>query len=74
MSQSLTYEQSTQVHHIACMAVLAMLARGVAGSEFASAPEVDTVRISVTRADGAEHSVDVEFINANGAALGGLSL
>jgi hypothetical protein len=74
MSQTLTYEQTQQVHHIACMAVLAMCARGVAGTEFASTPEVDTVRISVTRSDGSEHSVDVEFINANGIPLGGMSI
>jgi hypothetical protein len=74
MSQGLNLEQTNQVTHIACMAVLAMCARGVAGSEFASSPEVGSVRITITRTNGAEHEVDVEMINASGLPLGGLSL
>jgi len=74
MSTGLTYDQSQQVGHIACMAVLAMCARGVAGSEFSSSDEVGAIRITVTRADGAEHAVDVEIVNAHGMALGGMSL
>lgn len=74
MSQSLTYDQTQQVHHIACMAVLAMCARGVAGSEFAASPEIGAFRITVSRADGSEHAVDVEMLNATGFPLGGMSL
>ena len=71
---ALSFEQQQQVHHIACMAVLAMCARGVASAEFEENPEVGSVQITVTRADGSEHSVDVEFQNVNGVPLGGLSL
>jgi len=74
MAQGLTIDQMQQVHHVACMAVLAMCARGVAGSEFESSPEVGSVVVRVTRSDGAEHSVDVEMLNATGFPLGGLSL
>ncbi len=74
MSQGLTIDQMQQVHHVACMAVLAMFARGVASSEFASSPEVGAIRITVSRADGSEHGVDVEMVNADGFPLGGLSL
>jgi len=74
MSQGFTLDQMQQVHHVACMAVLAMCARGVASSEFNSSPEVGSVRITVSRVDGSEHDVDVEMLNINGAPLGGLSL
>ena len=63
-----------QVGHIARMAVLAMCARGVAASEFDSSPEVQTIRITVTRADGAELPVDLEFIGSHPFPIGGLSL
>ena len=74
MSQGLSFDQMQQVHHVACMAVLAMCARGVASSEFASSPEIGSVRITVSRADGSEHAVDVEMVSADGMPLGGLSL
>lgn len=74
MSQGLNIDQVQQVHHIACMAVLAMCARGVAATEFAGSPEVGSVRITVSRVDGTEHAVDVEMVNANGFPLGGMSL
>jgi len=70
----LSYDQTQQVSHIACMAVLAMCARGVAGAEFDGSAEVGAVRITVTRNDGSEHAVDVEIVNAQGMPLGGLSL
>lgn len=72
--QTLSFDQTQQVHHIACMAVLAMCARGVAASEFESSGEAGSVRVTVTRADGAEHAVDIEILNASGFALGGMSL
>ena len=72
--ETLSFEQTQQVHHIACMAVLAMCARGVAASEFESSGETGAVRVTVTRTDGAEHAVDVEILNASGFPLGGMSL
>lgn len=74
MAQGLTVDQMQQVQHVACMAVLAMCARSVASSEFASSPEVGAVQITVTRFDGVEHSVDVEMLDVTGAPMGGLSL
>jgi len=70
----LSYDQTQQVSHIACMAVMAMCARGVASSEFEGSSEVGAIRITVTRADGSEHAVDVEIVNAHGMAIGGMSL
>lgn len=71
----LTLDQTQQVHHIACMAVLAMCARGVAGAEFDSSPEVGALRLVVHRSIGAEQpSVDVEFLNEQNIPLGGMSL
>lgn len=75
MAQGLSLDQMQQVQHVACLAVLAMCARGVAGSEFESSPEVGSVRFTVHRPDGDElASVDVEFVNASGFPVGGLSL
>ncbi len=75
MSQGLNVDQVQQVQHIACLAVLAMCARSVAATEFETSPEVGQVRITVCRPDGAEVAgVDVEFVNANGFPLGGMSV
>lgn len=75
MAQGLNLDQMQQVSHVACMAVLAMCARGVAGSEFEASPEVGSVRFTVNRPNGDElASVDVEFISAGGFPVGGLSL
>lgn len=64
-----------QVGHIARLAVLAMCARGVASVEFDSNTEVHAVAVVVRRsADGESLPVDVEFIAAAGAVMGGLSL
>jgi len=65
-----------QIHHIARMAVLAMCARGVAGSEFDSSPEVQQVRFTISRTDGStlEFPVDVEFIGTHAMPIGGMSL
>ena len=63
-----------QVGHIARLAVLAMCARGVAGPEFDSSPEVASVHISVFRNSGAELACELEFISQNGQPIGGMSL
>lgn len=64
-----------QIGHIARLAVLAMCARGVAGSEFESSPEILSVRITVSRADGSfEFPVDVEYIGSHSMPIGGMSL
>ena len=75
MSQGLSFDQMQQVQHVACMAVLAMCARGVADTEFECTPEVTSVRITVNRSgDALPSSVDVEFVNSTGFPVGGLSL
>lgn len=64
-----------QIGHIARLAVLAMCARGVAGSEFESSPEILSVRFNIERSDGVcELPVEVEFIGAHAIPLGGMSL
>lgn len=64
-----------QVGHIARMAVLAMCARGTAAAEFDSNTEVHAVAIVVRRSDvGETLPVDMEFIAAGGAVLGGVTL
>lgn len=70
----MTAADVVQVNHIARLAVLAMCARGVAAAEFDHAPEITEVRIVVTRDDGAELAVDVEYIGAHSMPIGGLSL
>lgn len=64
-----------QISHVARLAVLAMVARGVAAAEFATSPEVAGVHISVGRPQGDEESpVDLEFMSQGGHIVGGLSL
>lgn len=64
-----------QIGHIARLAVLAMCARSVAGSEFEGSPEILAVRFTVSRADGAcECPIDVEYIGTHAIPLGGMSL
>lgn len=71
----LSHENVEQIHHIARMAVLAMCARGVAGSEFDSSPEVLAVRILIGRSfDGSEFPVDLEFLGASDIPIGGMSI
>jgi hypothetical protein len=63
------------IGHIARLAVLAMCARGVAGSEFSASPEILSVRFTVSRGDGDfEFPIDVEYIGAHAIPLGGMSL
>lgn len=61
---------------IACRAVLAMCARGVALTEFEASPEVQTVRLSINRSDDltGELSIDLEFIGSHGEPIGGMSI
>jgi hypothetical protein len=64
-----------QIHHIARLAVLAMCARGVAGAEFETSDEVQTVRITVSRPVGQEQSaVDLEVLGTSSFPLGGVAL
>ena len=65
-----------QIHHIARLAVLAMCARGVAGGEFESSPEIQQVRFTVSRTNGSsfEFPVDVEFLGTHEVPVGGMSL
>lgn len=63
-----------QIHHIARMAVLAMCARGVALSEFESAPEVQKVVISVRRNGTAPPDVTLELFGTSGHAIGEVEL
>lgn len=70
----MTIDDVEQVGHIARMAVLAMCARGVAGSEFDGSPEVQEVRLTVRRGEGGEMPVDLEFLGTHPVPLGGLSL
>ncbi len=64
-----------QISHIARLAILAMCARGVAGVEFDSAPEVLSVRFTVSRAGSdSELPLDVEFLGSHSIPLGGMSL
>lgn len=63
-----------QIAHIARLSVLAMCARGVGVAEFDSSPEVVSVQITVNRSESSEPSVDVEFVDAHGLAIGGMAL
>ena len=63
-----------QINHIARLAVLAMCARGVAAGEFESSPEITQVRFIVTRFDGVEMPVEVEYLGSHSMPLGGMSL
>lgn len=71
---SLTFEDVSQVHHIAKLAVFAMAARAVAASEFSGSSEVHEVRFTLSRSDDAEIPVDVELMGARGMPLSGFSL
>ncbi len=64
----------TQINHVARLAVLAMCARGCAASEFDQSPEITEIRFIVSRDDGAELAVDVEYIGAHSMPIGGMSL
>lgn len=64
-----------QIHHIARMAVLAMCARGVAGSEFEASDEVHSVRLTVSRpVEGEQAAIDLEFLGSSFIPLGGVAL
>lgn len=68
-----THEQQTQVHHIAQLALAGMCVRAVAASEFENT-EVCEVLFRVSRVEGIESPVDVEFIGASSVQLGGMSI
>ena len=75
MTQSLTHEQTQQVFHLAQMGILAMCARGFSADEFSSTPEIESIRVIVSRpARGEVAAVDVEFVNNTGFAIGAMSL
>jgi len=63
-----------QINHVARLAVLAMCARGCAAAEFDQSPEITEIRIIVSRDDGAELAVDVEYIGPHSMPIGGMSL
>lgn len=64
-----------QIHHVARLAILAMCARGVAGAEFESSPEVLSVRLTVSRpVEGEQAAIDLEFIGSHPVPLGGMAL
>ena len=65
-----------QIHHIARMSFLAMAARGVAGAEFDTSPDITEVVIRVSRSPSgtSEMPLDLEFLGHAGMPLGGLSL
>jgi len=63
-----------QINHVARLAVLAMCARGVAGAEFDQSPEITEIRFVVSRFDGSEMPVDVEYIGSHSMPIGGMSL
>ena len=63
-----------QVNHVARLAVLAMCARGVAAVEFDQSPEITQIRITVSRDDGLELSVDLEYLGSHSLPIGGMSI
>ena len=64
-----------QVHHIARLAILAMVARGVAGAEFETSDEVLSVRVTVSRPiEGEQAAVDLEVLGTSSIPLGGVAL
>jgi len=63
-----------QINHVARLAVLAMCARGVAAAEFDQSPEITKICIIVTREDGCELPVDVEYLGSHSMPVGGMSL
>ena len=64
-----------QVHHIARLAFFAMSARAVCASEFDANPEVDSVTLTISRAEHeAQPSLDLAFHGRGGVPVGGMSL
>jgi hypothetical protein len=64
-----------QISHIARLAVLALVARGVAGVEFESSSEISMVRINISRpVEGEQASIDLEFYGSSSIPLGGVAL
>lgn len=61
---------------IACRAVLAMCARGLASTEFEAAPEMQQFRLTIARpASGViEIPIELEFMGRGGVPIGGMSL
>lgn len=49
MAQGLTLDQTQQVMHLSRLALLGLIARGVAAGEFETSPEVTDIHISVKR-------------------------
>jgi hypothetical protein len=71
----LSFDDVEQIGHVARLAVFAMCARAVAGHEFEQSPEVQQVRVTVTRpAHGEQAAIDVEFLGTHPMPIGGMSL
>lgn len=64
----------TQINHVARLALLAMAARAVAAAEFSQCEEILEIRIVVSRHDGVEMAIDVEYVGAHSIPIGGMSL
>lgn len=64
----------SQINHVARLAVLAMCARGVAAAEFDQSPEIAQIRFTVSRDDGLELAVDVEYLGSHSMPIGGMSI
>lgn len=61
---------------IACRAVLAMCARGLALTEFEASPELQSFRLTIDRPLGlvVELPIELEFFGRGGVPIGGMSL
>lgn len=62
---------------IACRAVLAMCARGLAQTEFDASPEMHSFSLTISRPSDAsvfELPIDLEFLGRGGERIGGMSL
>ena len=64
-----------QVAHVVRLVNLGAAARAVAGAEFSTDPDIQAMRFRVTRAEaGEDAAIDVEYLGARGALIGGMSL
>ena len=72
---AINQEEYEQISHIARLAVFALVARGIAGHEFESSPEIQTVRLNISRpVEGEQAAIDMEFFGSSSIPLGGLAL
>lgn len=61
---------------IACRAVLAMCARGLASVEFEASPEMQSFRLTVGRPNSGviEIPIELEFLGRDGECIGGMAI